>query len=268
MPSDQFSSIRPSGCYTEYTHRRIPLVHPITSKHHVPQATLSEQILTVCDAAHLGCNNIMASETYAHVTVRWRCFCYVGRHHSSSGYLRGKVFLRIVWLPRSAKCVGMKQSGPDGAISGSQWACRETFVAVVVSNLPIIHPYLRKLASAIGLDFLLSRSMKSQSHGNQQDSAGNSLGKPQSMAIQLRSMRKSSRARRNDMSTLDTAAWTSNENILPVNDDRDLLSNSTPGEIMVDQEISIRTEQATGPDAYEGGGVKSFGETKSTILAG
>lgn len=85
------------------------------------------------------------------------------------------------------------------------------------------------------------------------------------MAIQLRSMRKSSRARKNDMSTHDTAAWTSNENILPANDDRDLLAS---GEIMVDQEISIRTEHATGPDAYKGGGAKAFGETKSTILAG
>ncbi|KAJ1323577.1 hypothetical protein MN608_10821 [Microdochium nivale] len=49
-------------------------------------------------------------------------------------------------------------AGPEGAVSGSQWACREIFVSAVVSNLPVIQPLLRKLASRTGLSVLFSRS--------------------------------------------------------------------------------------------------------------
>lgn len=52
------------------------------------------------------------------------------------------------------------QSGPDGAASGSKWACRETFVSIVVSNLPIIQPLLRKGFKRIGLSQLFSSSGK------------------------------------------------------------------------------------------------------------
>lgn len=110
--------------------------------------------------------------------------------------------------------------------------------------------------------------MKSQSRGYQQDSGGNSLAKPHPIGTRLTSMKKSSAARSNDMSIQDTAAWASDENILSANNERDSLSDKPPGEITVDQEISIRTEQATGLDAYNGGGAKAFGETKSTIRAG
>jgi hypothetical protein len=52
------------------------------------------------------------------------------------------------------------QSGPDGAEAGSKWACRETFVSIVVSNLPIIQPLLRKGFKKIGLSQLFSSSGK------------------------------------------------------------------------------------------------------------
>lgn len=54
----------------------------------------------------------------------------------------------------------LSQSGPEGAIAGSQWACRETFVSVVVSNLPIIQPLIRKGFRKIGLSQLFSSSGK------------------------------------------------------------------------------------------------------------
>lgn len=84
----------------------------------------------------------------------------------------------------------------------------------------------------------------------------------------MTSMKKSSAGRSNEISVQNTTAWASDENILPAKDDRDSLGDKTPGEITIDQEISIRSEQATGLDAYNGGGAKAFGETKATITGG
>lgn len=57
------------------------------------------------------------------------------------------------------------QNSPDGALQGSKWACRETFVSIVVSNLPIIQPIIRKGCRKIGLSNLFSSSGKqSQSY--------------------------------------------------------------------------------------------------------
>lgn len=66
----------------------------------------------------------------------------------------------------------MQQSGVEGAVTGSEWACRETFVAIVVANLPIIQPLLRKGASRIGLSGLFSKSTRmgrSEPLGSQDD---------------------------------------------------------------------------------------------------
>jgi hypothetical protein len=48
------------------------------------------------------------------------------------------------------------QSGPEGAVSGSEWAIREEFVSIVVSNLPILHSPIRTFCSKIGLGALFS----------------------------------------------------------------------------------------------------------------
>ncbi|KAJ6094200.1 hypothetical protein N7467_003045 [Penicillium canescens] len=58
------------------------------------------------------------------------------------------------------RAVTIMSSGPDGAEAGSKWACRETFVSIVVSNLPIIQPLLRKGFKKIGLSQLFSSSGK------------------------------------------------------------------------------------------------------------
>ncbi|KAJ5758687.1 hypothetical protein N7520_005843 [Penicillium odoratum] len=42
------------------------------------------------------------------------------------------------------RVVTIMSSGADGASAGSIWACQETFVSIVVSNLPIIQPLIRK----------------------------------------------------------------------------------------------------------------------------
>ncbi|KAJ5220365.1 hypothetical protein N7468_009569 [Penicillium chermesinum] len=69
----------------------------------------------------------------------------------------GATFVMVATLIRAVVIVS---AGPDGAVSGSKWACREGFVSIIVSNLPIIQPLIRKLFSKIGLSQLFSSSGK------------------------------------------------------------------------------------------------------------
>lgn len=71
----------------------------------------------------------------------------------------GAVFIMVAGIVRAAVIL---HAGPEGALTGSQWACRETFVAIVVANLPIIQPFLRMAANKVGLSILFSRSRSTQ----------------------------------------------------------------------------------------------------------
>ncbi|GAP84462.2 putative related to integral membrane protein PTH11 [Rosellinia necatrix] len=57
-------------------------------------------------------------------------------------------------------------AGEEGAVSGSQWANRETFVAAIIGNLPASQPLFRKWAARVGLSGIFSRSdpARGQSH--------------------------------------------------------------------------------------------------------
>lgn len=82
----------------------------------------------------------------------------------------GAVFIMMACTIRA---VVILEAGPEGAATGSQWACRETFVAVVVTNLLIIYPLIRQGAKKVGLSVLFSRgTTKGQSHGYPLDSSG------------------------------------------------------------------------------------------------
>ncbi|RAL03259.1 uncharacterized protein BO80DRAFT_471038 [Aspergillus ibericus CBS 121593] len=62
------------------------------------------------------------------------------------------------------RAVTIMTSGPNGAVSGSQWACRETFVSIIVSNLPIIQPLIRRGAGMVGLSGLFSSRGQNSSY--------------------------------------------------------------------------------------------------------
>ncbi|CAG7951885.1 unnamed protein product [Penicillium salamii] len=49
------------------------------------------------------------------------------------------------------------QAGANGAQQAGSWACRETFVAVVIGNVPMIYPMFRRVARRAGL-YITSRS--------------------------------------------------------------------------------------------------------------
>lgn len=127
------------------------------------------------------------------------------------------------------------QSGPDGAVSGSLWACRETFVAIIVTNLPIIHPLIRQIAKAIGLGALLSRNSRSRSQSYPLQSGG--------IENQKGASRKT---HAHPLSIPNDTAWASDEHILPMGKLDNSTSKEGGGGIVVAQEVSVRSEAAGG----------------------
>ncbi|KAI1761546.1 hypothetical protein GGR53DRAFT_22665 [Hypoxylon sp. FL1150] len=70
----------------------------------------------------------------------------------------GAIFVMVASIARG---VSILQAGADGAVTGSEWACRETFVAIVVTNLPIIQPFFRKAAARIGSSAPFTKATRS-----------------------------------------------------------------------------------------------------------
>lgn len=56
------------------------------------------------------------------------------------------------------RAVMILTAGAEGGHAASEWGCREIIVSIVVANLPIIQPLMRKLANKLGLDMLSSSS--------------------------------------------------------------------------------------------------------------
>ncbi|KAI1430288.1 hypothetical protein F5Y12DRAFT_709302 [Xylaria sp. FL1777] len=71
------------------------------------------------------------------------------------GLFGGSLFVIVAGLVRGIVILTAKQ---EGAISGSQWAVRETFVAAIIGNLPASQPLFRAWASKVGLSGIFSRS--------------------------------------------------------------------------------------------------------------
>lgn len=117
----------------------------------------------------------------------------------------GATFVMIAGIIRA---VTIMNNRPDGASEGSKWACRETFVSIIVSNLPIIQPIIRKGCRKIGLSNLFSSSGKqSQSYPL------SSRGLKTLTNRGERDTKKSKSAA--GPSHLQTSAWGSDEHILP-----------------------------------------------------
>jgi hypothetical protein len=141
-----------------------------------------------------------------------------------------------------------KQSGPDGAVQGSKWACRETFVSIAVANLPIIFPLIRSCANKIGLSALFSSSGRpSNSHP---------LSSKRATGHELRSR---STKRHHPLSIPGGTAWDSDEHILNnnhvhvssntlENGDRKSDDHAKPkGGIGITKEVTIVQESGPSP---------------------
>ncbi|KAI8949813.1 hypothetical protein F4801DRAFT_551668 [Xylaria longipes] len=78
----------------------------------------------------------------------WRAKIPIGKKLILIGLFGGSF---VVIAAGIARGVAILTAGPEGAVSGSQWACRETFVAAVVGNLPASQPLFRSWATKIGM---------------------------------------------------------------------------------------------------------------------
>ena len=136
----------------------------------------------------------------------------------------------------------MTQSGPDGAVQGSAWACRENFVALIVTNLPVIQPLIRRCAQRVGLSGLFSRTQPT-------DGRSMPLGsKSRSGAFRLGS--NNNKTAKSSLATThhqQTSAWASDEHILAP-DDGGGAGSPKQHNIVVNQEIKITTEQGSSTD--------------------
>ncbi|KAG5657467.1 hypothetical protein KAF25_006031 [Fusarium avenaceum] len=156
----------------------------------------------------------------------------------------------FIMMAGTIRAVTVLTAGPNGAYEASAWACRETFVAIVVTNLPIIQPLLRKGADMIGLSVLFSRGTRSasQSHQLRSNEAGGN---------RFNSSRRTGPNSHPLSNVPGTAAWASDEHILPGACESGK-SGSRDGGIVVAQEISVQSEEASdsrskSPAVYEWG---------------
>ncbi|KAI1383044.1 uncharacterized protein F4822DRAFT_421975 [Hypoxylon trugodes] len=150
----------------------------------------------------------------------------------------GAIFVMVAGIIRAATILG---AGPEGALSGSEWACRETFVSLIVTNLPIIHPFLRKAASKVGLSGLFSRSTRSKTGPS---GPSHQLGsKPATIGGFGRSRNKAN----HPLSIPQETAWGSDEHILPQEAGRNRQLPDSSRDIVVLKEFTVTSDSKEVP---------------------
>jgi hypothetical protein len=165
------------------------------------------------------------------------CHDYEGTSHATIIYLH-----RNTRLLRAAYLTHTLQNSPDGAEAGSKWACRETFVSIVVSNLPIIQPLIRKGFRKIGLTHVFSSSGKTSGQPYQLSSRG-----LKSFTNRGEGDTKKSKTNTAAPTHMQTSAWGSDEHILAQNE-------PSSKDITVVSETVVQSEPWT---FQEGSGVGS-----------
>ncbi|KAL2006891.1 hypothetical protein VTN00DRAFT_9559 [Thermoascus crustaceus] len=159
----------------------------------------------------------------------WKVNITMRRRMILMGLFSGAIFVIMAGIIRA---VTIAKSGKDGAIAGSRWACRETFVSIVVSNLPIIQPLIRKCADKVGLSHLFS-------------TYGNATSK--NYPLSSREPRSGRKQGTHPLSIPKGTAWGSDEHILPQGDTNGQpgptrSSNEMNNEITVVQETVVHSE--------------------------
>ncbi|KAF1961445.1 hypothetical protein CC80DRAFT_237658 [Byssothecium circinans] len=109
----------------------------------------------------------------------------------------GGIFVMMAGILRCALII---KDPVNGAQAAGSWACRETFVAVVIGNLPMIYPHFMR-----GVEKALSMSGLSRSGRSSHNS-----GQPEADSLPLRS-RLSAPARRGKLRSVNALPSTWNE---------------------------------------------------------
>ncbi|KAL3478571.1 hypothetical protein BJX99DRAFT_269226 [Aspergillus californicus] len=180
----------------------------------------------------------------------WTVRIGIRRKITLMGLFSGAIFIIMAAIIRAVTII---TAGADGAISGSKWACRESFVSIIVANLPIIQPLIRRGASKIGLSGLFSNSGGPSDYGPSRRRGDYPLGStshnPDTMTTTTgdRDRKKRGRNNRHSLTTAtQTAAWGSDEQILVEQGDK-------PGQITVTQETVVEREEVVSPVPGQGG---------------
>ncbi|KAK4133218.1 hypothetical protein BT67DRAFT_59627 [Trichocladium antarcticum] len=153
----------------------------------------------------------------------------------------GVIFVIMAAIIRG---VVILSSGPEGAISGSEWSVREEFVSVVVANLPVVQAPIRAFCNKIGLSVLFS---KGHSTNTDKPYAGRTIGGGgggggisgiSGGGYPLRTPKGGSQA------PGTTAAWDSDEQILceNANSCSSSSNNNNNNNIVVAREIAVESE--------------------------
>ncbi|OTA61235.1 hypothetical protein K449DRAFT_434998 [Hypoxylon sp. EC38] len=79
-----------------------------------------------------------------------------------------RIFVFVVLIPNIVTDLYLLSiplpGGPDVVVRGSLWACREAFVAIIVTNLPILQPLFKRCAERLGMNSVgVSRTSSSRS---------------------------------------------------------------------------------------------------------
>ncbi|AEO58639.1 hypothetical protein MYCTH_2306113 [Thermothelomyces thermophilus ATCC 42464] len=139
-------------------------------------------------------------------------------------------------------------SGPEGAVTGSEWAIREEFVSIVVSNLPILQPPIRAFCNKIGLSVLFSSHKSNHVTPYEGRTIGGGGG-----SYPLRSQRN--RSNKTGAHDDTVTAWDSDERILCENG-----AQTNGRNIVVTREVAVESESGSvkeqagwGPSPSESG---------------
>ncbi|KAL2150565.1 hypothetical protein VTH82DRAFT_7128 [Thermothelomyces myriococcoides] len=137
-------------------------------------------------------------------------------------------------------------AGPEGAITGSEWAIREEFVSIVVSNMPILQAPIRTFCNKIGLGVLFSSHKSRNVTPYQGKTIGGGGG-----SYRLRSQKNRSN-RTGPQDTINITAWDSDERILCESG-----SPSNGRNIMVTREVAIESESGSVKEQADWNGAPS-----------
>ncbi|KAL2161833.1 hypothetical protein VTH06DRAFT_7617 [Thermothelomyces fergusii] len=126
-------------------------------------------------------------------------------------------------------------AGPEGAVTGSEWAIREEFVSIVVSNLPILQSPIRALCNKIGLGVLFSSHKSNHVTPFEGRTIGGGGG-----GYPLRSHRnRSNKSGAHDTTAI--TAWDSDERILCENGTTQHICKN----IVVTKEVNVESESGS-----------------------
>ncbi|KAI3573673.1 hypothetical protein IWW34DRAFT_885649 [Fusarium oxysporum f. sp. albedinis] len=171
---------------------------------------------------------------YIPLSLLWGVNISVRRRISLMLLFSGALFIITAGTIRAVVILTL---GLEGAVSGSSWACRETFVAIVVTNLPIIQPLLRMGSRMMGLKGLFSSQTNTagESHQLRSSEPGRS---------RFGTSRGRERPPRHPLSAPQATAWGSDEYILREDSDgKNSGRTDDSGGIEITQEINVRLEE-------------------------